>query len=105
MVRLHTTRSVGFALRAGLLLLGGCALPSASPWREPPPAPRVEGPQEPVFCYRTLADVECYFERDRSVPGRLVAVYPRPTGDPASTTYWRRPASGAPDPAAAEPGR
>ncbi len=105
MVRLHTSGSVGLAGLAGLLLLGGCALPSASPWREPPPAPRAEGPQEPIFCYRTLADVDCYFERDRSVPGRLVAVYPRPTGDPGTATYWRRRASGLPDPAEAEPER
>lgn len=105
MVRLHTTGSIGLVLFVGLLLLGGCALPSASPWREPPPAPRAEGPHESIFCYRTLADVDCYFERDRTVPGRLVAVYPRPTGDPVSATYWRRRASGLPDSAEGEPER
>ncbi len=102
MVRLHTSRSIGLARLAGLLLLGGCALPTGSPWREPP-APRAQGPQEPVFCYRTLADVDCYFERDRSVPGRLVAVYPRPTGDPGTATYWRRHASGPHDPVGPKP--
>lgn len=85
--------SVGLAVAAGLLALGGCAPPSASPWRPAPPPPAVEGPVETVFCYRTLADVACYFERDPGVPGRLVAVYPRPTGDPASATYWRRRAA------------
>jgi len=57
-----------------------------------------------VFCYRTLADVACYFERDVTAPGQLVAVYPRPTGDQLTATYWRLRASGAarldePDPA------
>lgn len=98
MVRRRTRGSGGFALVGCLLLLAGCAVPSASPWREPPPAPRAEGPLEPVFCYRTLADVACYFERDRAVPGRLVAVYPRSVGEPLSATYWRREASGLPPP-------
>lgn len=30
---------------------------------------------EPVFCYRTLADVACYLEPDHGREGRLVGVY------------------------------
>lgn len=97
MVELHSRESGRVVLAASLVLLVGCSLPSASPWREPPPPPRLEGPQEAVFCYRTLADVACYFERDRTVPGQLVAVYPRPTGDPLGATYWRRRAAGLPE--------
>jgi hypothetical protein len=95
MARLRTRTSRITASTAYVLALAGCALPSASPWRDPPPAPRAEGSAAPVFCYRTLADVACYFERDLAVPGQLVAVYPRPTGDPLTATYWRLRASGA----------
>lgn len=112
MVRRGSGRSGRRAATATLLLLAGCAAPSASPWRAGPWAPAADGPAaadpaapppgteggpaagvEPVFCYQTLADVACYFERDEAVPGQLVAVYPRPTGDPATATYWRRRAS------------
>lgn len=110
MVRLQRSGSGVLAPTVGLLLLmgwllAGCGGPSASPWRASPPAPPPEGPQAAVFCYRTLADVACYFEQDRHVPGQLVAVYPRPTGDPLSATHWRRRAAGSPEPAEAEPGR
>ncbi|MCL6608189.1 MAG: hypothetical protein K6T74_08875 [Geminicoccaceae bacterium] len=99
MARLRTRTSRIAASTAGLLSLAACAGPSASPWRELPPAPRAEGPAAPVFCYRTLADVACYFERDLAVPGQLVAVYPRPTGDPLTATHWRYRASGVAAPA------
>lgn len=95
MERARTGRTGWPALLCVLPLVAGCAVPSASPWRAPPAAPVAEGPIEPVFCYRTLADVACYFERDAAGPGRLVAVYPRPTGDPLSATHWRRRAAGA----------
>jgi hypothetical protein len=95
MARLRTRTPRIAASAASLLLLAACAGPSASPWRDPPPAPRAEGPAVPVFCYRTLADVACYFERDLTVPGQLVAVYPRATDDPLSATYWRYRASAA----------
>lgn len=87
-------RSGTLALLGVLPLVAGCLGSSASPWREPPAPPRAEGPIEPVFCYRTLADVACYFARDAAVPGQLVAVYPRPTGDPLTATHWRRRAAG-----------
>jgi hypothetical protein len=96
MDRAQTGRSGWPALLCVLPLVTGCVVPSASPWREPPPAPVAEGPSEPVFCYRTLADVACYFGRDAAVPGQLVAVYPRPTGDPMTPTHWRRRAAGPP---------
>jgi len=95
MARLRTRASRITVSTASVLALAGCALPSASPWRESPPAPRADGTTAPVFCYRTLADVACYFERDLTVPGQLVAVYPRPTGDRLTATYWRLRASGA----------
>ncbi|MCS6877317.1 MAG: hypothetical protein NZP72_03350 [Geminicoccaceae bacterium] len=89
------------------VLLAGCVGSSASPWREPPPPPAPAGAVDPVFCYRTLAEVSCYFARDRSVPGQLVAVYARPVGDPASATYWRKEAAreAEPDARASEPER
>ena len=91
MVRSGRKKASG--LVTAVLLLGGCAGPSASPWRTAAPAPPIEGPQQAVFCYKTLADVACYFEPDRTVPGQLVAVYPRAVGDPWSTASWRRPAA------------
>ena len=55
MVRLGRKKASG--LVTAVLLLGGCAGPSASPWRTAAPAPPIEGPQQAVFCYKTLADV------------------------------------------------
>ncbi len=89
MVRRRGVSAKGLVLLA-LLLASGCAGPSASPWRAAPSPRPVEGPQAAVFCYKTLADVACYFERDEAVPGRLVAVYPRPVGDPFAPSHWHR---------------
>jgi hypothetical protein len=59
----------------GLLLLGlaGCASAAGE-----------DGPQA-VYCYRTLADIDCHTGRDRLREGRLVGVYlrtPPPDGLP-----------------------
>lgn len=64
------------ALAAGTLL-AGCSL---------------GGGQEPVFCYRTLADVSCYLEPDRDRAGRLVGVYLRDADSPGDKDYWLREA-------------
>lgn len=104
MARLRRRTSRITASTACVLALAGCAMPSASPWREPAPAPRAEGPRTPVFCYRTLADVACYFERD-AVPGQLVAVYPRATDDPLSASHWRYRASSVAGPEALDAAR
>jgi hypothetical protein len=62
------------ALTAGLAL-AGCSLGDD---------------QEPVFCYRTLADVSCYLEPDRDRAGRLVGVYLRDADSPSDKDYWLR---------------
>ncbi|MCS6779305.1 MAG: hypothetical protein NZ555_06350 [Geminicoccaceae bacterium] len=93
MARRSARRWAGLVGALASVLLAGCAGPSASPWRTAALAPEPPGEVEPVFCYRTLAEVACYFERDRAVPGQLVAVYPRPVSDPLSATYWRREAA------------
>lgn len=62
------------AITAGLLL-AGCSLGDD---------------QEPVFCYRTLADVSCYLEPDRDRAGQLVGVYLRDADSPGDKDYWLR---------------
>ena len=64
------------ALAAGTLL-AGCGL---------------GGGQEPVFCYRTLADVSCYLEPDRNRAGQLVGVYLRDADSARDKAYWLREA-------------
>lgn len=51
-------------------ILAGCA--------EKPPTAMPAEPKaaRPVFCYRTLADVDCYTEMDAGREGRLTAIYP-----------------------------
>lgn len=87
-----------FGAVMSFLVLAGCAGPSASPWREPVPVAAPATTLDPVFCYRTLAEVSCYFARDPTVPGQLVAVYPRPVSDPLSASFWRRAAALGPVP-------
>jgi hypothetical protein len=48
------------------------------------------GEPEPVFCYRTLADVSCYGEPDQGRAGQLVGVYLRDADDPTNKDYWLR---------------
>lgn len=96
MARRSARRWAGALGALASLLFAGCAGPSASPWRTAAVPPEPVGEVEPIFCYRTLAEVACYFERDRTVPGQLVAVYPRPVGDPLSATHWRREAARSP---------
>jgi hypothetical protein len=56
-------------------LLAGCA-------REPEP--------EPVFCYRTLADIACYDRPDPGREGQLVGIYLQDPDDPSRKAYWLR---------------
>lgn len=48
---------------------------------------------EPVFCYRTLADVVCYATPDPDRTGQLVGGYDAVPGDPVRPAYWRREAA------------
>lgn len=36
------------------------------------------GPVQPVYCYRSLADIDCYLTEDRERPAQLVGVWYRP---------------------------
>ena len=70
-----------------LLPLAACA----ESWLAVSAAPSVRepaGPREAVFCYRTLADVDCLSAIDRNRDGRLVGVYLRELDDPSSKLYW-----------------
>lgn len=53
-------------------------------------AGRDERRPEPVYCYRTLADVTCRTVPDPGREGRLVGVYLRDPDDPAWPDYWLR---------------
>lgn len=53
-------------------------------------AGRAEHRPEPVYCYRTLADVTCRTVPDPGREGRLVGVYLRDPDDPAWPDYWLR---------------
>jgi hypothetical protein len=50
--------------------------------------PRDERVAEPVYCYRTLADVTCRTVPDPGREGRLVGVYLRDPYDPAWPDHW-----------------
>jgi hypothetical protein len=69
---------ITWALAAGILV--GCAepLPQAGPTER-------EGTR-PVFCYRTLADIDCYVEVDPGRETRLVGMYMY-VGEPWWITY------------------
>ncbi len=41
-----------------------------------------------VFCYRTLADIDCYRQPDAGRDSRLVGVYERGFDDPSDPLYW-----------------
>jgi hypothetical protein len=43
---------------------------------------------EPVYCYRTLADVTCRTVPDAGREGRLVGVYLGDPHDPTRPDYW-----------------
>ena len=49
---------------------------------------REERGPEPVYCYRTLADVTCRTVPDPGREGRLVGVYLRYPDDPAWPDHW-----------------
>jgi len=52
--------------------LAGCGhLPTLAPVAD-------VGPTQPVYCYRSLADVDCYLVEDRERPGQLVGIWSRP---------------------------
>jgi hypothetical protein len=46
---------------------------------------------QPVYCYRTLADVGCYPEPDHGRERRLVGVWYRPAPDPGEPTLPAAP--------------
>ena len=52
----------------------------------PPAKPSERKDARPVFCYRTLADVDCYTEVDPGRERRLTAIYPF-VGEPWWITY------------------
>ncbi len=61
-------------------ILAGCA-------QTPPPTkPADSKAVRPVFCYRTLADVDCYTEADPGRESRLTAIYPF-VGEPWWVAY------------------
>jgi hypothetical protein len=43
---------------------------------------------EPVFCYQWLLDVSCYTDPYPGADARLLGVYLRDPGDPATKSYW-----------------
>jgi hypothetical protein len=49
---------------------------------------RPEIAYRPAFCYRSLADVDCYLEPDAGREGQLVGVHLWKEGDPATPQYW-----------------
>jgi hypothetical protein len=51
---------------------------------------------EPVYCYRTLADVTCRTGPDPGRGGRLVGVYLRDPDDPSWLDWWLRRAGAWP---------
>ena len=68
-------------LLAATLAVGACSHPQAA---------RLE----PVFCYQTLAYIDCYAAPDRYHGRELVGVYLRDPGDPGWPDAWLRPAGG-----------
>jgi hypothetical protein len=66
-----------------IAMLTGCAA-------TPPSAPATSSPLQPVFCYRTLADVDCYTQADPGRESRLTAIYLRAAG-PWRTVYRSTP--------------
>jgi hypothetical protein len=62
-----------------LLPFAGCGgIPGIS-WMEEG-APQMSGTGEPLYCYGTLADPDCYAEPQPGWEGRLIGYYgPKPT--------------------------
>jgi hypothetical protein len=75
MLTMRHRHSRRWLLALGLCGFGGCSS---------------HGELEPVFCYRTLADVSCYVEPDPGRTGQLVGVYLRDPEDETSKDYWLR---------------
>jgi hypothetical protein len=57
------------------------------------PLPSAGVPLEPVYCYRTIADMSCYTAPDAGREGQLVGVYLRDAGDPGWPDWWLRRAA------------
>jgi hypothetical protein len=89
MVRLPPTGHQAAAVRVLLL----AAVPAGCAGPEPPAGTTL---LEPVYCYRTLADVSCRTAPDPGRGGRLVGVYLRDAGDPAWPDLWLRRAGAWP---------
>lgn len=87
------------SLLAGLLALGGCnawqdraefaAPQSRWPANEPSPV-AADAPPPPIpvqYCYRTLADVDCFTEARPNRIGGYTGVYPDPQSLAAAAPY------------------
>lgn len=72
---LPRTAALGLGLTLGL---AGCAA-----------SDRPEVAYVPSYCYRSLADVQCYLTADAGREGQLTAVQVFKEGDPATTRYWQ----------------
>jgi hypothetical protein len=76
--RLLASRRRGGVLVASLLALIGLGACAQKP----------EIAYRPAFCYRTLAEVQCYTEPEPGAATRLVGVHLWRDGDPATAAYW-----------------
>jgi len=75
------TRPAGRLTALALLPLAATALLGAC-------ASEPEVAYVPTYCYRTLADIDCHLEPDRTREARLVGVQLAKVGDPALAAYW-----------------
>lgn len=79
MLRLPAVQHHPVAAGLVLVALAGCGRPE-----EPVPPPALQ----PVYCYRTLADVSCYTAPDHGRSGQLVQLYLRDPADPGWPDLW-----------------
>jgi hypothetical protein len=59
---------------AAPVLLSGCMMPEPGPLLLVHGGAEVEG-TTPAWCYSTLADADCYLERDPAASDRLIGAY------------------------------
>jgi hypothetical protein len=71
---------------------------------EPPPADtKSQTPEHETWCYKTIADTECYARAQDVPPGRLVNVEPQNLRPLTSSAYKDELAGRRPSPATAKP--